>query len=195
MSFALYEDQVSLPTTTLIEAFVEWMQAYVTAGYKPYFLSFMFKPLPGNITIHLLQMSDEIERLYSIFITHVVRNPTSPSQQLLRPLLIAAPDLLAPKHDKHSLQDATINNGLHYHAILLVLSKSRLTSDVVSHFKHLEHIYLSHRLLRLDIKPINADLPYVIRYMLKSIKRRRFQWEHVLIFPKASHELRRSRHK
>jgi hypothetical protein len=118
MPLASYQDQFS--PTSLIEASVEWVQSYVAAGYKPYLLSFMFKPLPGTITIHLLQMSDEIERLYSIFTNHIVRNSSSPSQQLLRPVLIAAPDLLVPKHDKHSLQDATINHGLHYHAILLV---------------------------------------------------------------------------
>ena len=175
----------------LIRATTRWIQDYVGKGWKTYFISFMFKSLPGNTTIRLAKMSNEIDRVYSTLITRVLRNARSPSQRHLRPLLIAAPDRPVAKHQKQSLPDVAINDGIHFHAVLLIPPQSRLKHhDLALHFSENEQLYVKNRLLRIDVEPINdGTLPTVIEYMFKSIKRGSFDWSHLLVFPKSNSEL------
>ena len=95
------------------------------------------------------QMNDEVDRVYSTFITRVVRKPNSVYQKYLysRPLLIAVPDRPVPKHAKQRLKDVTINDGRHMHGILVVPWDCRLKQDVVSHFDKFRQLYVKNRLL------------------------------------------------
>jgi hypothetical protein len=75
------------------------------------------------------QMTRELERIYSIFITRVVRRPQSKTAIERLPILICAPDFPVPKYihsKKSSIQYAAINESLHYYGILLVPPRSRL---------------------------------------------------------------------
>lgn len=143
----------------LVLGYSQWLQRYVDEkGWNPFFLTFMYKPLREHTEVMAHQMKDEVDRVYSTFITRVVRNPKSEHQQHLRPLLIAVPDRPVAKYQKQRLKDITINNGRHMHGILVVPWDCRLKRDVRDHFEKYRALYLKNRLLRLDVRPIQSDL-------------------------------------
>ena len=72
-------------------------------------------PLGGVDKAALNKMMDEVERVYSTFITRVVRNPNSEYQKESRPILVAAPDRPVLKNEKQELRDVKINGGVHMH--------------------------------------------------------------------------------
>jgi hypothetical protein len=149
-------------------------------------MTFMFKQLSGNIKI---KMADEVTRVYSTLLPRVIRNPRSPFTKDSRPLLLAVFDVPAVKHHHQKLQHQEINNGLHMHAILVIPRKSRLKTDVVSHFEEHGDIYVKNRLLRLHVEAIHSRPDTVVDYVFKSIKHGKLDLDDILILPKASSEL------
>jgi hypothetical protein len=160
----------------------ERLQDYLLEGWNAYLLTFTFKPLDGKKDVVLQRMHNEIERVYSMLLTQVVRHPRCASQKGSRPILIVAPDLPVPKSKKNRCNDALINGGLHCHGILFVPSRSRLKDGLIDHFKGNSHRYLRNSLLEIDIRPIDSNLPRVVHYVFKSIKRRRFSWSDWQLF-------------
>jgi hypothetical protein len=57
--------------TKLIGGYAELIQRSMDHGFNAYFLSFMFKPLPGPRKAILSQMSEEVQRVYSTFVTRL----------------------------------------------------------------------------------------------------------------------------
>jgi hypothetical protein len=86
--------------------------------------------------------------------------------------MMVAPDYPVLKHDKIGLQAATVNDGLHLHAILAVPLKSRLKEDVVSHVQRKSYLYVKPPLRSIDFEPIESNTRRVTDYVMKSIKRR-----------------------
>ena len=111
-----------------------------TCGFRLESISHvMFRPSSGNV---MIKMADEVTRVYSTLLPRVVRNPRSRFTKESRPLLLAVPDLPVSKHQKQKPQHEKINNGLHMHGILVVPCKSRLKTDIVTHFNQLENTYV-----------------------------------------------------
>jgi hypothetical protein len=172
-----------------IDAYSHWLQRYVDEkGWNPFFITFMYKPLKGHTEAIAHQMKDEVERVYSTFITRVVRNPNSEHQKHLRPILIAVPDRPVAKHGKQRLKDVTINDGRHMHGILVVPWDCRLKRDVRAHFEKYDKLYVKNRLRHLDVRPIDSNLEDVVDYAFKSVKNRRYNCDDIIIFPKSSTE-------
>ena len=170
----------------LTDEYSTWIDQYLAQGWRAFLLSFMFKPLSNGTRI--TQMSDEIERLYSTLITRVVRNPRCPFKSHLRPILIVVPDFPVRKRQKQSFNDISINGGLHMHGIILMPPKSRLKGDLLLHFKEYEGLYVKNRLLRLDGKAIDSNLPRVVDYVFKSVKKHKVTFDDIVIFPKSEGE-------
>jgi hypothetical protein len=167
----------------LIASYADWMMEYVDwRGWSPYLLTFMFKPMTGRV---MEKMADEVERVYSIFLTRAVRKPRLSCCSDL-PLLLAVPDLPVAKRQKSTLSDVSINDGLHVHGIMVVPRNSRLKTDVVVHFRKYEGLYVKNRLLRLDVRPIEHNLEAVVDYAFKSVKRKKCDPDDILLFPKAT---------
>jgi hypothetical protein len=182
-------EEFAMSVNGLIDAYSHWLQGYVDEqGWNPFFLTFMYKPLKGHIEAIAHQMKHEVDRVYSTFITRVVRNPHSEHQKQLRPILIAVPDRPAAKYGKQRLKDVTINNGRHMHGILVVPWDCRLKRDVRAHFEKYNKLYVKNRLLRLDVRPIDSAMSGVVDYAFKSVKSRRFSCDDIIIFPKSSTE-------
>jgi hypothetical protein len=148
----------------------------------------MFKPLTARV---MEKMADEVERVYSTFVTRAVRKPRLSCCRDL-PLLLAVPDLPVAKRRKSTLSDVSINDGLHVHGIMVVPWNSRLKTDVVAHFRKYENLYVKKHLLRLDVRPIEHNLIGVTDYAFKSIKMGKCDRDDVLVFPKAHSELLRA---
>ena len=182
-------EEFSMSVHNLIDAYSRWLQRYVDEkGWNPFLMTFMYKPLRGQTEAIAHQMKDEVDRVYSTFVTRVVRNPNSEHQKHLRPILIAVPDRPVPKYDKQRIKDIMINNGRHMHGILVVPWDCRLKRDVRAHFEKYNKLYVKNRLLRLDVRPIYSHVGDVVDYAFKSVKSRRFNCDDIIIFPKSSTE-------
>ena len=72
------------------------------------------------------QMTDEIERVYATLVTRVVRKPRSPKSADRLPVFVGFADLPVAKRERKQLREVTLNDGLHYHGILLMPGRSRL---------------------------------------------------------------------
>ena len=126
-NYSVSTNNYSVSTKHLISGYSRWIQQYVDdLGWNPFLMSFMFRSLSGNV---MIKMADEVTRVYSTLLPRVVRNPRSQFTKESRPLLFAAPDLPAVKHQKQKSQHERINNGLHMHGILVVPCESRLKTD------------------------------------------------------------------
>jgi predicted nucleic acid-binding protein len=99
------------------------------------------------------------------------------------------PDLPVYKHEKKSIQDVSINNGLHYGGIALTPPVSRFRSTLDAHFDQDQDKYVNDKLARIDVKPITRNAAYVMDYAAKSFKRGRVSDEDIIILPKTISEL------
>jgi len=156
----------------LITGYAELVQRHVDQnGSNGFLMRFMFTSISGSPKSVLLQMNDEVQRVYSAFVTRVIRRPRSDSQKASLPLLITVPDRPVFKLKKQGLSDAKINDGLHIHGILCVPWQSRLKVDVPTHFGQKRALYVRNRLTRIDVEPIySADVANVVDYAFKSLK-------------------------
>src|SRR4051812_43549703 len=110
----------------LIEAYGSWVEEKVEEGWDVYIPTFVFHPLPGSPATMKAIMQREVERVYATLLTRVVRYPNSPGSAGKLPIWIVLPDYPVPKHDKKSLREVTLNDGLHLHALGLIPPNSRL---------------------------------------------------------------------
>jgi hypothetical protein len=175
----------------LINGHQEMIDNYVKDHWKPYLMSFMYKPLHGNMNC-VLEMQREIYRCYCILIKRFARNPRSPySQEYLLPKLFAFPDRPVPKHAKKSRADVIINGGLHFQGIILLPPASRFKECLAQFLERKQSCFvnLSGKLTCLYAKEITHDLGYVVDYAMKSVKRRTVDFEDVLFLPKCVSEL------
>jgi hypothetical protein len=102
------------------------VSTYISGGWNAYLVTFMFKPLPGSRHAIINQMRRGVEAFYATLVTRVVRYNRSNTRQHLLPRLIGAPDVPVFKRAKQSVSDVCINDGLHFHAIVLIPETCRL---------------------------------------------------------------------
>ncbi len=174
-----------------IAGLAELIEGRVTGdGWNAYLVTFMFHPLPGGTQAKLQSMKDAVYRFYATFLTRVLRKPKSPFHAGGRPLLFASPDYPVPKHEKQSISQFAINDGLHFHGILAVPLESRLREDVITHIHNKAETYVRYPLRRIHAVLIEENrLNFVSDYGLKSVKRNRLNWDDVIILPKCRREL------
>jgi len=153
-----------------IDGYSQMIKTHIEIGSSAYLMTFMFDQMNGNERTRLAQMKHEIERVYSILINHSHRYRSMFSVRNRLPILIACPDYPVAKYDKQSKADVMTNDGLHFHAILLMPPLSRLRDSIVEHFESKKHLYINGRLRRIDIRPITHDVDQVTDYVFKSLK-------------------------
>jgi hypothetical protein len=170
----------------------------VEVGWQPYFVTYVFRHIPGGQKNRTEIMTSEVCRVYSQMLTRIIHNPNSPSWQHLLPYLVASPDLPVPKSGiKATLRELTINGGLHFHGLFLLPpeDKCRLGRQLLSHYEKDKQRYCptDHPLLRMDIRPSNTAM--LADYTLKPVKRGNVAYEDILILPRSSSETKPSNRK
>jgi len=173
----------------LLHGYQKWIQDYINQGWQPYLISFMFFPLPGTQSSILRQMKREIERVNSRLVTRFDRSPRSRAGFKRLPRMFLFPDFPIYKHEKKSILDVSINNGLHYGGIVLTPPISRFQSTLDAHFDQDQDKYVNEKLARIHVKPITRNAAYVMDYVAKSFKRCRVSDEDIIILPKSRREL------
>jgi len=174
-----------------IDEISSFVQERIDAGYKPYFLTFMFNQFNGNRQTILAQMHFQIERFNRQLITRVHRSPNSISATNNLPILIGFADL--PKifrKAKKPLVDVITNDGLHFHAILLMPTKSRIKGSFIDHVKQNQNVYVHDSSLnRIDVLEVDRTLRDLVGYTFDAFENGRISWDDgFMLFPKSQSE-------
>ena len=85
----------------LVDGYTQLVIDRVNDGWSCHLVSVLFSQFPGPRPAVLERMRDELERVYSTFVTRTHRKPRTASPGEL-PLLIGAADLPVYKRDKNS---------------------------------------------------------------------------------------------
>jgi hypothetical protein len=175
----------------LVTGYTQLVTDRVDAGWTCHLVTVTFRQLPGPRGAVIQAMKDELDRVYSTFLTRVHRKPRTASPDEL-PILIGAADLDVYKRQEKTGPLVSCNGGLHFHNLLLVPPGSRLNSPVDEHFRDHEEMYLGERRLitHLDVRPVMEGHERVVDYVFKTILRGRVSYdEGILVLPRARGEI------
>jgi hypothetical protein len=174
-----------------VDGYIRLVTDRVRAGWSCNLVTFLFSQLPGPRTAVINRMRDEVQRVYSTFLTRVHRKPRTASTDEL-PFLVGAVDLPVYKRDKTSGPTVLCNGGLHVHALMLTLPTSRLKESLANHFREKRELYAGSggSIQRIDVRPVVEDHRRVVDYVLKTILNGRLSYdEAVLVLPRSRGEL------
>jgi hypothetical protein len=159
--------------------------------WNGYIVTFMFNHIPGAYDHKCCVMEEAIEQVYATLIRHVVHDPRSQSERKKLPKLYAFPDYPRQKMEPFRWEDITINDGLHYHGIVLIRIDTRLKVGLDKYVKqnHRHFVKSGGPLRRIHIEPIDRTPRKAVDYVLKSIEWRIPDSNQMLILPKAVSEL------
>jgi hypothetical protein len=185
----------TIPTTYFINDIISsgyggMVRERLEEGWDGYLITFMFKSLRGSRDSVIRQMEKEVERVYAGVLKQLFRHPRRvPSLEI--PLWIACPDYPVPKHAKKELRYVAVNSGLHFQGVAAMPHGTRLNCGLDEHFELFQDHYVrpSNPLGRVHAVPISCNPGYVTGYALKSIPRRRLDFDHVLILPRSHSEM------
>ena len=178
------------PHATMEQAY-KWTGDYLSLEWEAYFLTFLFRHIPGPAQEKTGQMHKEISRFYGKLASWVVRSPRSPKCAHLLPRGVFFPDGPCYKREKQALRDVSINDGLHFHGLILVPAKSRLKVPFLQHLRDKKRNYGRGYLLTTHAEPIWDQERFVADYGGKAVKRGRLSYDDILVLPRTGAELSR----
>lgn len=160
--------------TKIIESWTRFIKQFTNEGWDAYLVSVLFHKIAGSMDTKKAQMSQETERIYNRLGTRMVRKTWSPKWARYLPIGIFVPDFPVPKNKgkKSSIEDVSINNGLHMGGILLGNKWGKVREGLERHFDHEKEVYETGKIRSVNIAPITHDLEDVVDYTFKSVKRR-----------------------
>jgi len=168
----------------LIQAHTHWIKGFLDAGWDGYLFSVMFHQLAGSRKTMIIQMQQELERVYNRLGTRMVRKTWSPRWAGYLPVGLFVPDLPVPKirkGKKSTIADVSINDGLHMGGIVLGNKWGRVRTGLEKHFQEEEDKYVTGKIRGINIRRITHDLENAVEYTFKSLKRRTFSPADVLV--------------
>jgi hypothetical protein len=187
-----YEERVaSADINRYIDGLGEMVNRFITAGFEPYMISFMFRLSPSNVAPSPRMITNEIDRVYSRFLTEAVRYPWSKANADNRPILIACADWPVFKWKRISGSIYLPHEGIHAGGILLVPPRNNLKTGVKDHFETVKRkAYVRPGLLlsRVYIQHMDHSYEVVVDYSFKSLKRRRCTFDDLIVMPKSRSE-------
>jgi hypothetical protein len=177
--------------SALVDGYTRLITDRVHEGWTYHLVTVLFSQLPGPRGAVINRMKDEVQRVYSTFLTRVHRKPrTAPTNEL--PVLVGALDLPVNKRDRSSAPKVFCNGGLHIHALILMPPKSRLNESLADHFQAKSELYAGpgRPIQRIHVRPVVTDHGRVVDYVLKTVLNGRLSYdEAVLVLPRAHGEL------
>src|ERR1700722_9417382 len=166
----------------LLQAYGQWVHDHMAYGWHGYFLSFMFSQIHDSEGARMEEMKKHLGWFYGRLAKASVPKASSPKWSRFLPKVVLAPDLPVPKHTKVELRDVTVNNGLHWHGLILVNPLAPKMQDRLNnHINGNLRKYLVGSIRTIDVKPITYTPEYLTGYGLKSLKSR-FSTDEIVIF-------------
>jgi len=159
--------------------------------WEGYFVTFIFKQLPGSPMARREQMRRSIEGFYNILLTRMLRWPRHPRWAPHRPIGIFAPDCPSSKKGNSQDYDLVVNDGEHWHGVLWVSPLSRLTTPLDEHLRNGRDRYEppGGDIRKIHVERIRHSPDRVTSYALKAIDRGLFSVDELLLLPRAISEL------
>jgi hypothetical protein len=152
----------------LIQAYGSWIDHHINIGFQAYFITFMFSPLQGSDQTRLLEMKKRLGWFYGRLAKASVPKPKNRRWKGLLPKAVLAPDFPVFKHSKQRIKEVTINNGLHWHGLVLMHEFAPNISEPLDvHIRKNLDKYLVKGLRQIDVKPITHEPGYVTDYALR----------------------------
>jgi hypothetical protein len=182
---------------SLQSAYQDWIHQILNGEWNQMLwhgsqVTFMFNHISGSFNRKCEVMEEEIDRVYRTLVPQVERFPRSPAGSRRLPLLIAFPDYPRKRVESGSMLDVTINDGLHFHGIILVNIDSRLKVRLDTHIKDHCNRYVrpGDTLRRIHVQPIHEPtVKRVVGYGFKSLEWRIPDTDRIFIRPRAVSEL------
>ena len=172
------------------------LQMRVDQGWEAAILTFMFNQMPGNREAIRRSQESEVEKAYARFVLRVVRRPLSPAAWAYLPIWIGAPDLPVWKREKQSLRDVSVNDGQHVQLATVTPPKRRFPGDFRTFVMENQQLFVGDGpCCRVHAEPITHDMTRVMEYIVKSIDRRLFGEDTLIVLPRSSSEVRPSKRK
>jgi hypothetical protein len=178
-------------------AYSNWVHEILKHGWNDqlwngFQVTFMFNHIAGSFGKKCDAMEDEIDRVYRTLVPQVERFPRSPAGSKRLPILVAFPDYPQRKLERSSHLDVKINDGLHYHGVILVHTESRLKIGLDIHMAKHESRYVREgdALRRIYIQPIDEpSAKTAVGYGFKALQWRIPDTDRIFIRPRAVSEL------
>jgi hypothetical protein len=173
-----------------LQAYGQWVHDHMAYGWHGYLLSFMFCQIQAPDYRRMEEMKTHLGWFYGRLAKASVPKARSPKWSPFLPKVVLAPDLPVAKHEKQQLRDVTVNNGLHWHGLVLVNPLApKLPGNLDVHINENLIKYLVGSINKIGIEPITHDPVYVAGYGMKGLKRGSFSYDDVLLFPRTVSEL------
>jgi hypothetical protein len=174
----------------LLQAYGQSVHDHMAYGWHGYLLSFMFSQISGPDDDRMLEMKKHLGWFYGRLAKASVPKASHPIWSDFLPKVVLAPDFPVPKSKKQQLRDVTMNNGLHWHGLVLVNPLApKLPGNLDVHINDNRGKYLVGSIRTIGAEPITHDPEYVTGYGMKGLKRRSFLEDEILIFPRTVSEL------
>jgi hypothetical protein len=173
----------------LLEAYGQWVHDHMAYGWHGYLLSFMFCQITGPDDDRMLEMKKYLGWFYGRLAKASVPKASDPKWSPFLPKAVLVPDFPVFKHSKQTLRDVTVNNGLHWHGLVLKTPLGPMLHEPLDvHIQAHLGKYLVGSLRQIDVKPITYSPDNVTGYGMKSLKRR-VSMDDIIIFPGSVSEL------
>lgn len=187
-------DMTAKQLGSLIGAYAEMVQVRWDNGWTPYLLSIKFDEISGGPVKRKAVMEEEIHELFVFILCHTHKRPHGkPADDL--PLMIAIPDDPVFKRNKDMLRNIAINDGLHYHAILVIPPWSRMSKPLEDALFERANRRKNSCMLLPHVEPITHATDFVTDYAFKGLKSGRNSGDDLLVFPYSRSELPSRREK
>jgi hypothetical protein len=170
----------------------KWAKEYADLAWEAYFMTFMFRHIPGSDEEKIRRMHKDISSFYGKLASWLVRDPKSPKCDHLLPKAVFFPDVPSSTRLKQGLREVTINDGLHFHGIVLVPRKSRLKVPFLQHLRDKKRSYGRGYMLMIHAEPNRDHHRFVADYAGKGVKRGRASYDDVLVLPRTGKELQQN---
>jgi hypothetical protein len=153
---------------SLIHAYGDWIIQQQKEFWDVFYINIMFNAFAGSDTAILSQMTRQVEtRLYPAFCRAVERHPGRAGRQRWLPRMVLFPDLPCFKHRKISLQEATINRGLHLNGFISISPHARLKTFLSQYIATKQHHFVTDRINRVHAEPVTSHQHKVADYAMK----------------------------
>jgi len=175
-----------------IEGCREWILDHVRYGqWLPYYINFMFEPLPGSPDHVVAQMHKAIFKFYGRFSTRFVRNPHASYAPEILPRLWLFPDKQKYGSSANITELKFNAGGIHFNGPLLISVFGRSRRCPIELIKMKQGQFARHGISRIHVKRM-TDADGLADYAGKTVKWGRVEAEHSLYLPRPSSELRSS---
>jgi hypothetical protein len=189
-SIVISETSAKLTPKEILQGYGAWIREHVNSGWDGYLMTLMFEHISGSSQEKLRVMHREICKVYGKLASRVVRKPRSENFAHLLPRGVFFPDIPGLKKSQQTLSDVIVNDGAHFHGIIVLPQNSRMKAPLGEHFRKNEMLYTRRTTISIiHVQRIDSDELFVTDYAGKAVKRGRFSDDEILILPKTIKEL------